>query len=348
MSRGIQLSQLRYKLKGEIGASQSVGTAMDSELNTLLANKQVSLAAEWDWSFLKTRVDTVVAAGQRYVILPNLNYDRPVDVRVLWSTLYQPVLYGIDQREYNIYNSDLGRQIDPIQKWQLIDQAEIDAPGAVTLGSSGVGLTGTYRYGVTFVTAQGETELGTTAVITVVNKQVDLTAIPLGAAVSVQGVNVAVVTARNIYRTTNGGSSYKLVATLADNVTTVYSDIIADAALGVVAPTYSTSEVSIFEVWPVPVTAQTMRFSGQRALNPLVADGDKADLDDMILVLFVAAEKLMMLKQSNAQAKLAAAQARMRMVRAGQPTREVNVVFGRNSEGSNGARTVPITIIAAG
>jgi hypothetical protein len=45
------------------------------------------------------------------------------------------------------------------------------------------------------------------------------------------------VGARRIYRTTNGGSSYKLLTTIADNTTTTYADSTADASLGATGPT---------------------------------------------------------------------------------------------------------------
>ena len=45
------------------------------------------------------------------------------------------------------------------------------------------------------------------------------------------------VSARRIYRTSSGGSEYKLLTTLGDNTTVTYDDGIADAALGATAPT---------------------------------------------------------------------------------------------------------------
>jgi hypothetical protein len=63
--------------------------------------------------------------------------------------------------------------------------------------------------------------------------RVALSGIPLGA---------STVTARNLYRTVAGGAPpYKRLATLADNTTTIYTDAIADAGLGVNAPAADTS-----------------------------------------------------------------------------------------------------------
>lgn len=96
---------------------------------------------------------------------------------------------------------------------------------------------GAHRYRVTFVTADGETEGGTvSSAVTVadaaVNGQVSLTAIPIGG---------ALVTARKLYRTAAGGSTYLLLSTIADNTTTTYTDNIADASLGAGAPTSNTT-----------------------------------------------------------------------------------------------------------
>lgn len=62
--------------------------------------------------------------------------------------------------------------------------------------------------------------------------QVALSAIPKGA---------ASVTGRKLYRTTVGGSTLKLLATIADNTTTTYTDSTADASLGATAPSTDTS-----------------------------------------------------------------------------------------------------------
>lgn len=45
----------------------------------------------------------------------------------------------------------------------------------------------------------------------------------------------------------------------------------------------------MIEAWPLPATGiATMRFKGIKKVSPLVADADKADLDDLLLVLYAA------------------------------------------------------------
>jgi len=107
----------------------------------------------------------------------------------------------------------------------------VAAPGActATLVATGTGnvTDGSHEYCITFVTATGETSIGTTSnsvTVDASHKQIDLTSIPVSSSSS--------VTARKIYRTLAGGSIHFYLATISDNTTTVYTDNIADGSLG--------------------------------------------------------------------------------------------------------------------
>ena len=131
-------------------------------------------------------------------------------------------------------------------------------PGACTGALAGAGAgnvdDGTHSYKITFVDADGETEGGTTSnVVTVADKstdgQISLTSIPTGS---------GSVTSRKIYRTIAGDTgNYKLVATLGDNVTTIYTDNTADAGLGADIPIVPPSKVTI--TVPSAIIAETGR-----------------------------------------------------------------------------------------
>lgn len=136
---------------------------------------------------------------------------------------------------------------EPVTVAEVMAHCRIDAenqepaPGAVTAALAGSGAgnvdNGAHRYRVTFVTAGGETQGGeVSAAVTVADKtangKVSLTAIPLGG---------SLVTTRKIYRTAAGGSTYLLLATIADNTTTTYTDNIADSSLGAEAPGTNTT-----------------------------------------------------------------------------------------------------------
>ncbi len=95
--------------------------------------------------------------------------------------------------------------------------------------------TGTYKYKVTYVTAFGETDpSAASATVTTTVGSVNLTVIPTSGEVN--------VISRKIYRTAEGiAGTYRLVATLANNTATTYTDTLADANLGVDAPTSNTA-----------------------------------------------------------------------------------------------------------
>jgi uncharacterized phage protein gp47/JayE len=132
-------------------------------------------------------------------------------------------------------------------------------PTAPTATDNGAGtLTGTFEYGVTFQTIDGETELGAISVpLVLAAHKTALTASPIGGPGT---------TERRIYRRVNGGP-WGWLHDLADNVTTVYND---NGAVGAgVPPSVSTAE-------RVTVTAQ----SAQVGAVYNVAVGTITDISD--------------------------------------------------------------------
>ena len=77
---------------------------------------------------------------------------------------------------------------------------------------------------------------------------IPLTAIPTGN---------SLVTARKVYRTpaNTGGGTLKLVATIADNTTTTFTDTVNDAALGTAALTVGTAQAAQVQLSAIPVGA---------------------------------------------------------------------------------------------
>ncbi len=135
------------------------------------------------------------------------------------------------------------------------------APSAPTVALAGVGAgnvdNGAHRYLVTFVTADGETDAGlVSSAVTVadktVNGKVALSNIPLGG---------SLVTARNLYRTIGGGTTYLRLAQLADNTTTAYTDNIADSSLGAQAPTANTTSDPRMVTWISAARQNAERFT---------------------------------------------------------------------------------------
>lgn len=113
-----------------------------------------------------------------------------------------------------------------LKNYVEVNPTLVDRPGPLTSATGAAGaLTGAYRWKVTFVTADGETEGGTaSSSLTLTAQRATLTAIPTS--------NASTVTSRKLYRTAAGGDTFKLVTTLSDNTTTTYTDNTADGSLG--------------------------------------------------------------------------------------------------------------------
>lgn len=73
---------------------------------------------------------------------------------------------------------------------------------------------------------------------------------------------------------------------------------------------------NMFEVWPIPETDTTIRFTGKRALFPLTdAATHSSTLDGPLIVLHAAAEILAGQKAEDAQVKMAKAQQRLEFLK---------------------------------
>jgi hypothetical protein len=89
--------------------------------------------------------------------------------------------------------------------------------------------------------------------------------------------------------------------------------------------TYSPTQ---FEIWPVPAGQQTLRFWGTGLATTMVVDSDPAVLDDLLIVLYAAAEKLARGKQADAQAKLQLGQALFRQLKCANLPNTVMTIGG--------------------
>lgn len=119
--------------------------------------------------------------------------------------------------------------LEPVTIPDTGDPTTLTAAVAATAGN----LSGTYEYQVSFLTAMGEGLVGDiSAPVQPTNNQVNLTSIPIG------GPNT---TGRRIYRRRNGADPFKLVTTIADNITTIYTDNVADASLTTPPPEIDTA-----------------------------------------------------------------------------------------------------------
>jgi hypothetical protein len=143
-------------------------------------------------------------------------------------TATRPARFAILNREVVVTNAvSANIVVNPLTLATRL--LNISGPGSSvpSLASGGAGvLTGEYRYIVTFAIRSGTTVLtespysNIAGPITVSSNDIDLTNIPVSLTT---GVN-----ARRIYRTSNGGADFFLLTTIADNVTTTYTDNASD------------------------------------------------------------------------------------------------------------------------
>ena len=73
------------------------------------------------------------------------------------------------------------------------------------------------------------------------------------------------------------------------------------------------------ELWPIPSVAQSIMLAGTLPLTPMVADTDTCVIDDLVLVLFTAAEILARKQSGDTQAKAAKAEAALNSLKASYP-----------------------------
>lgn len=95
------------------------------------------------------------------------------------------------------------------------------------------------------------------------------------------------------------------------------------------------SEGEQIEIWPISdqdgsatTLEGVLRLTGIRNLAPLVADADRADLDDRIIVLYAAAETLAAAGEKDAQMKLEQANTILAAKRGGLTPRKKFQMFG--------------------
>lgn len=109
------------------------------------------------------------------------------------------------------------------------------------------------------------------------------------------------------------------------------------------------SEDEQLEVWPIPNTNYDdttkegwMKITGIRRLSTFIADTDRADLDDRLIVLYAAAETLAAQGAKDAGMKLDQANKRYAKLRGSQTPRRKFRMFG--TEQNERVRRVPIAV----
>jgi len=118
----------------------------------------------------------------------------------------------------------------------------------------------------TYTDTTADSSLGANVPTGATLNTVNLTAIPTGN---------ATVTSRKIYRRFNGTGTFKLLATIADNSTTTYTDTTANASLGADVPSSNTATANQVDLTAIPIGGATVT---QRKLYRTVAAGSTLKL----------------------------------------------------------------------
>lgn len=175
-----------------------------------------------------------------------------LDVQTTTLTLVaDPGTFGV-QQDITIWQGTTVLIVDS-QKGYFQWNVSVGAPIPVEDGAGNVN-PGTHSWAVTFVSATGESQLGTHSnVIDVIGGSpptgsiVNLSAVPLGPTGT---------TSRKVYRTVAGNlGAFKLVGTIGNNVTTAFVDNVADASLGADAP--ATAKVALIDATKIGTTIAT-------------------------------------------------------------------------------------------
>lgn len=120
--RDITLLELLSDLKAECGYSQNAAHGVNNRdsLAQILKRTQRRLWSDWDWMHLRVSRDTRLNAGQRYYNCPaDLPYERVDAAEVKFGGQWLPLIFGIDERQYSVYDPRNDERSWPIRNWDI-------------------------------------------------------------------------------------------------------------------------------------------------------------------------------------------------------------------------------------
>jgi hypothetical protein len=296
--RGQTLSELVRQLRAETGQSTSAAVGMEyaDQLKQIIKRKQETLYDKHDWAFLRTFAEIQLFAGQRLYSFPsNMNLERVEEVQASYSGEWLPLTYGIGVDQYNSLDS-IGRKASGYFEITAGTAGGGNKVSAITVNGLAV-----INSAVAWVTSN---EATATAIAAAINATVTF---PQYSATS-SGNRVTIYAPEALGADADG---YVIAVTVGGTVT-VSTPSAMDGGVTVSRndPVQRWQIIDVdgtpyLEVWPVPASSYYMRLVGIRNLNPLVADADRADLDDSLIVLWSAAEVLAGKSGGEAKVRLA-------------------------------------------
>ena len=124
MARGKQLLSLIAQLRAETGRTQNVAVGVNEveNLKVVLARVQETLYEDHQWEHMNVERTITLAAGTRYYDLPSdLNFDRIMEMKLRYNTVYVELERGIGFDEYSVFDSNAStpERSWPTQNWDV-------------------------------------------------------------------------------------------------------------------------------------------------------------------------------------------------------------------------------------
>lgn len=140
MARGKTLLSLLRSLRAELGVSQNAAhnsSSQDTHI-ALLQSRQEELWEDYDWPHLRVRRIEPVAAGQRYYdFSSHIPIDRIEKISYRWGEDWCELAYGIEDRHYEVWDSDLDERSEPVERWRIDENDQVEIwPLAATDGDA--------------------------------------------------------------------------------------------------------------------------------------------------------------------------------------------------------------------
>ena len=292
MPIGTPLATLRQMLNVEVGeeANEAISPARISINNRLLNNQQAFLYGQHAYIRGKTRVSLPLTVGQQFTPITTLvngtplneliDFDRPETTEFInYSNFRYRLDFGIGQLNYNVYNAAYGPAGVPCMAWDIVNTQTAVADPAANYPGS-------------------------------VSPVLSYTVIPGGTYQWIPGLNEVSLTVNGVVYTAQDTFSVPAGVTTATATGTALGAAFT-GQLNTIGPQ--------IEMWPIPAIAQTLELAGTLPINQMEVDTDTCVIDDLLLVLFTAAEILARAGVGDAQAKAAKAKAHLDSIRSSYP-----------------------------
>lgn len=129
MSRNVTLGVLIDDVRAESGHSlqSNLGTAMRDVLIKILQRQQKRLWEDFDWPFMQIRRDVLTQNGQRFYNIPSdLTFESIERVEFKYGDRWIKLQYGIEQPDFDRFDSDRDVRSWPIYKWMEAEGGQIE------------------------------------------------------------------------------------------------------------------------------------------------------------------------------------------------------------------------------